>query len=80
MEWLTPWYILPAAFALDIMLGDPRCLPHPVRWMGKAIERFEAPFRALLGMQPSLAECAGWKPAVPGRPGMAVVVKRDVFT
>ena len=47
MEWLTPWYILPAAFALDIMLGDPQSLPHPVRWMGKAIERLEAPFRRL---------------------------------
>ena len=46
-EWLPPWYILPAAFALDIMLGDPLCLPHPVRWMGKAIERFEPPFRGL---------------------------------
>jgi adenosylcobinamide-phosphate synthase len=45
MEWLTPWYILPAAFALDIMLGDPYGLPHPVRWMGKAIERLEPPFR-----------------------------------
>ena len=47
MEWLTPWYILPAAFALDIMLGDPQSLPHPVRWMGKAIERLEPPFRKL---------------------------------
>jgi len=45
MEWLTPWVILPAAFALDIILGDPCCLPHPVRWMGKAIERLEPPFR-----------------------------------
>jgi adenosylcobinamide-phosphate synthase len=47
MEWVASWYILPAAFALDIMLGDPRCLPHPVRWMGKAIERLETPFRRL---------------------------------
>ena len=47
MDWLTPWYILPAAFALDIMLGDPHYLPHPVRWMGKAIERLEPPFRRL---------------------------------
>ena len=46
MEWLTPWYILPAAFALDIMLGDPHCLPHPVRWMGKAIEKLEPLFRS----------------------------------
>ena len=45
MDWLTSWYILPAAFALDIILGDPRYLPHPVRWMGKAIEKLEPPFR-----------------------------------
>jgi adenosylcobinamide-phosphate synthase len=47
MEWLTVWYILPAAFALDIMLGDPYYLPHPVRWLGKAIERLEPPFRRI---------------------------------
>ena len=47
MDWLTPWYILPAAFALDIMLGDPHYLPHPVRWLGMAIERFEPPFRRI---------------------------------
>lgn len=47
MEWLTPWCILPAAFALDIMLGDPHGLPHPVRWMGKLIERLEPPFRRI---------------------------------
>ncbi len=47
MEWHTSWYILPAAFALDIMLGDPHYLPHPVRWMGKAIERLEPPLRRI---------------------------------
>ncbi len=47
MDWHTCRYILPAAFALDIMLGDPRRLPHPVRWMGLAIERFEPPFRKI---------------------------------
>ena len=47
LGWLPPCYILPAAFALDIMLGDPHCLPHPVRWMGKAIERLEPPFRRI---------------------------------
>jgi len=47
MEWHTSWYILPAAFALDIMLGDPRFLPHPVRWMGLAIERLEPPLRRI---------------------------------
>lgn len=47
MEWFPPWYILPAAFALDILLGDPHWLPHPVRWMGQAIESFEPSFRRI---------------------------------
>ncbi len=37
--------ILPAAFFLDLLLGDPLCLPHPVRWMGAAIDRCEPFFR-----------------------------------
>ena len=41
------WYVLPAAFVLDLVLGDPRWLPHPVRWMGKAISIFEPRFRLL---------------------------------
>ena len=43
------WYVLPLAFALDLVLGDPRWLPHPVRWMGKAIEIAEPSFRKLPG-------------------------------
>jgi len=42
---LLPWLALPAAFALDSLLGDPRWLPHPIRWMGKAIEVAEPLFR-----------------------------------
>lgn len=47
MTWveLLPWLALPAAFALDSLLGDPRWLPHPIRWMGRAIERAEPLFR-----------------------------------
>jgi adenosylcobinamide-phosphate synthase len=41
------WWILPAALLLDLVLGDPRWLPHPVRWMGSAIERLEPFFRKL---------------------------------
>jgi adenosylcobinamide-phosphate synthase len=40
-----PWLALPAAFALDSLLGDPRWLPHPIRWMGWAIQRAEPLFR-----------------------------------
>ncbi|MBU1341723.1 MAG: adenosylcobinamide-phosphate synthase CbiB [Proteobacteria bacterium] len=39
------WYVILAAFILDFILGDPRHLPHPVIYMGKAIEFFEKKFR-----------------------------------
>lgn len=38
---------LTLALALDMIVGDPLWLPHPVRWMGRAIERLEPRFRAL---------------------------------
>jgi adenosylcobinamide-phosphate synthase len=47
MDLLPSLYVLPAAFVLDLCLGDPQFLPHPVRWMGKAIEGFEPVFRKL---------------------------------
>ena len=47
MEFFPSWYIFPAAFLLDLIIGDPYVLPHPVRWMGKAIEFFEFPFRKI---------------------------------
>jgi len=34
------------AFILDFFLGDPQGLPHPIRWMGRAIERAEPVFRS----------------------------------
>lgn len=39
------WWVLPVAYALDRLLGDPRWLPHPVIGMGKAITRVEAALR-----------------------------------
>ncbi|HIJ57077.1 MAG TPA: cobalamin biosynthesis protein CobD [Deltaproteobacteria bacterium] len=41
------WHIIPLAFLLDWLLGDPPFLPHPVRWMGKAISNLESPFRKI---------------------------------
>ncbi len=35
------WLVLPAAVSLDLLLGDPQGWPHPVRWMGRAIEWME---------------------------------------
>jgi adenosylcobinamide-phosphate synthase len=47
MDPLLPWVILPAAMALDLLLGDPPSMPHPIRWMGSAISYFEPRFRRL---------------------------------
>jgi adenosylcobinamide-phosphate synthase len=47
MEPLGHIVILPAAFVLDLLIGDPRALPHPVRWMGSAISATENAFRSL---------------------------------
>lgn len=40
------WYIVLGAFVLDLLIGDPRWLPHPVIGMGNAISFFEPRFRA----------------------------------
>jgi adenosylcobinamide-phosphate synthase len=47
MDGLSTWMVIPAAFALDMLLGDPRRFPHPVRWMGRAIVISEPWFRRL---------------------------------
>ena len=47
MVWYETWYIFPAAFALDFIFGDREHFPHPVRWMGKAIEVLEPRFRKI---------------------------------
>ena len=39
---LTAMFILAAAFILDLLIGDPRWIPHPVIGMCKAIKRLEA--------------------------------------
>lgn len=41
-------YILPLAFLLDICIGDPRWLPHPVRIIGGAITKMESLLRWLI--------------------------------
>ncbi|MBW1698270.1 MAG: cobalamin biosynthesis protein CobD [Deltaproteobacteria bacterium] len=39
------WYVMPVAFLLDLLIGDPSAMPHPIRWMGKAISTLEPLFR-----------------------------------
>jgi adenosylcobinamide-phosphate synthase len=47
MDFLPLWYSLPAAFLLDLIIGDPTWLPHPIRWMGRVIVELEPRFRKL---------------------------------
>ncbi len=41
-------FILAAAFLFDFLMGDPRWLPHPVRQMGRLIDRTEKMLRPYL--------------------------------
>lgn len=47
MEFSSLFFAIPGAFLLDLILGDTRWLPHPIRWMGKWIESWEPYFRRL---------------------------------
>lgn len=42
-----PLLLIPASFALDLVLGDPQRWPHPVRLLGAALERLEPAGQAL---------------------------------
>ena len=42
-----------AAFCLDLCIGDPRWLPHPVRGMGRAIGKLEGLLRRLAEEAPA---------------------------
>ena len=44
---LPLWQALLLAFVLDMILGDPRWMPHPIRLMGWLIDKLEKPFRTL---------------------------------
>lgn len=60
-----PWH-LAAAYCLDLLLGDPQRLPHPVRWIGRLINSLERIFyesNAFPVLQ-RLAGCAFWASVV----------------
>ena len=43
--------VLLGACALDLVIGDPRWLPHPVRWIGRLIDKLEPPLLSTVGHQ-----------------------------
>ena len=46
------WTVLLPAILLDLILGDPHWMPHPVRWMGAMIAGLENMLRGLLPKTP----------------------------
>jgi adenosylcobinamide-phosphate synthase len=40
-----------AAYALDLACGDPRWLPHPVKWIGRGAQALERPLRRAISNQ-----------------------------
>ena len=55
---------LAAGYALDLVIGDPPTLPHPVRWMGRLISALEGPLRKAFPKTPGGQRAAGTAMAV----------------
>lgn len=53
------WTVLLPAVALDLLLGDPHWMPHPVRWMGRTISGLETLLRRLFPKTPAGERGAG---------------------
>ena len=53
------WTVLLPAVALDLLLGDPHWMPHPVRWMGRTISSLETLLRRLFPKTPGGERGAG---------------------
>ena len=51
---MSHFFYLAPAIALDLILGDPHWLPHPVRLMGISISRLEKIFRRICKSSASL--------------------------
>ena len=53
------WTVLLPAVALDLILGDPHWMPHPVRWMGRTISALEPFLRPSAACFPRLRRGSG---------------------
>ena len=53
------WIVLLPAVVLDLLLGDPHWMPHPVRWMGRTISALERVLRRLFPKTPAGERGAG---------------------
>lgn len=46
-------------FALDLIIGDPHRLPHPIRWIGKLVDVLDGRLRAMAGDHAGAQRAAG---------------------
>ena len=53
------WLAIPIGFVMDLILGDPRGIPHPIVWIGKLISLLESGLRALFPKTASGERLAG---------------------
>ena len=53
------WTVLLPAVVLDLLLGDPHWMPHPVRWMGQTISALERVLRRRFPKTPAGERGAG---------------------
>lgn len=53
------WTVLLPAVVLDLLLGDPHWMPHPVRWMGRTISALERLLRRWFPKTPAGERGAG---------------------
>jgi adenosylcobinamide-phosphate synthase len=70
-----PWH-LSAAYVLDLVAGDPKWLPHPIRWIGRFVTLTES-FFYVPSASPALMRVSGfalWAVVV-----TAVLVSAEVF-
>ena len=50
---------LAVGYILDLIVGDPYCLPHPIRWIGKLIDALQKPLRRLFPKSANAERFAG---------------------
>ena len=63
--------VLLPGVVLDWLLGDPHWMPHPVRWMGRAITWLEGVLRRVFPGTPAGERLAGGGPTGAGKTTLA---------
>lgn len=71
-------YLLAVALLIDLVAGDPKWLPHPVRLIGTAIEKGEAALRRIKPLPPRAAGIILWLLITGGVYGAVYFIEKAV--